>query len=182
MDSSPWSGLKSEIYALLSRNPESNRMIIEIAALEPTHVVLDVGCGPGAAVRTAAESVAQAVGVDRSKPMVAIARRRSGRFANVEFLTAGAEDLPFPDAVFDRVWAIHAFHHWEDRMGGIAECHRVLKPGGRLLIVESDTTSAHGLDRARAAELADALRSAGFASAIVSKPDRQMVVTGVRGD
>jgi ubiquinone/menaquinone biosynthesis C-methylase UbiE len=180
-DTSPWSRVKSEIYALLGRNPKSNRVVPEIAELEPDQLVLDVGCGPGVAVRAAAESVTRAVGVDRSEGMVLIARRRSKRFANVEFVTAGVEDLPFPDAMFDRVWTIHAFHHWEDRLGGIAECLRVLKPGGRLLVVESDTTGEHGLDRSRASELADSLRSAGFSSTSVSKPHRQLVVTGVRG-
>jgi ubiquinone/menaquinone biosynthesis C-methylase UbiE len=181
-DTSSWSRLKSEIYSLLGRNPKSNRMVAEIASLEPTHVVLDVGCGPGAAVRAAAGSVARAVGVDRSEPMIAIARRRSEGFANAEFVAAGAEELPFPDATFDRVWTIHAFHHWEDRSRGIAECLRVLKPGGRLLIVESDTTSAHGLDQERAAEVAETLRTAGFSSASVAKPGKQLVVTGVSGD
>jgi ubiquinone/menaquinone biosynthesis C-methylase UbiE len=181
-DTSSWSRLKSEIYSLLGRNPKSNRMVTEIASLEPTHVVLDVGCGPGAAVRAAAGSVARAVGVDRSEPMIAIARRRSNGLPNVEFATAGAEDLPFPDATFDRVWTIHAFHHWEDSAAGIAQCLRVLKPGGRLLIVESETSSSHGLDETSAAEVADTLRVAGFASASVSKPGKQLVVTGVRGD
>lgn len=181
-DTSPWTRLKSELYALLGRNPKSNRMVVAIADLESIHVVLDVGCGPGAAVRAAAGSVAWAVGVDRSEPMIAIARRRSEGFSNAEFVAAGAEDLPFPDATFDRVWTVHAFHHWEDRDRGIAECLRVLKPGGRLLIVESETKSDHGLDRSRASDLAETLRSAGFASAAVSKPYRQLVVTGVRGD
>ncbi len=180
-DTSPWSRLKSEIYSLLGRNPKSNRMAVEIADLEPSHVVLDVGCGPGAAVRAAAGFVARAIGVDRSESMVAIAERRSRRFTNVDFVAAGAEGLPFPDATFDRVWTIHAFHHWEDGVRGIAECLRVLKPGGRLLIVESETKSDHGLDRSRASDLAETLRSAGFASASVSKPHRQLVVTGVRG-
>ncbi len=182
MDTSPWSRLKSEIYALIGRNPKSNRSITEIASLEPSHVVLDVGCGPGAAVRAASASVDRAVGVDRSEPMIAIASRRSKGLPNVEFAAAGAEDLPFPDATFDRVWTIHAFHHWEGRAAGITECLRVLKPGGRLLIVESETTSSHGLDQTRAVELADSLQKAGFASASVSKPGKQLVVTGVRGD
>ena len=181
-DTSPWSRVKSEIYSLLGRNPKSNRRITEIADLEPSHAVLDVGCGPGAAVRAAATSVARSVGVDRSEPMIAIARRRSEAFRNVEFVAAGAEALPFPDASFDRVWTIHAFHHWEERDRGIAECLRVLKPGGRLLIVESETRSGHGLDRAKASELADSLRLAGFAFASVAKPHRELVVTGVRGD
>lgn len=179
-DTSPWSRLKSEIYSLFGRNPKSNRIVPSIAELESSHAILDIGCGPGAAVRAAAGSVRRAVGVDRSESMVAIADRRSQAFSNVQFIAAGAEDLPFPDETFDRVWTIHAFHHWEDGDRGIAECLRVLKPGGRLLIVEKETKGAHGLDDARASDVAQSLRDAGFGEASVSKPHRQLVVTGVR--
>lgn len=179
-DTSSWSRLKSEIYSLFGRNPKSNRIVPSIADLESSHTILDIGCGPGAAVRAAAGSVARAVGVDRSESMIAIADRRSEGFSNVQFTASGAEDLPFPDGTFDRVWTIHAFHHWEDKGQGIAECLRVLKPGGKLLIVESETKGAHGLDDASASDLAESLREAGFADASVSKPHRQLVVTGVR--
>lgn len=179
-DTSPWSRLKSEIYSLFGRNPKSNRIVPSIADLESSHTILDIGCGPGAAVRAAAGSVACAVGVDRSEAMIAIADRRSAGFSNVQFAVAGAEGLPFPDETFDRVWTIHAFHHWEDRDQGIAECFRVLKPGGHLLIVERETKGAHGLGEASASDLAQSLREAGFAEASVSRPHRQLIVTGVR--
>ncbi|MGF1665084.1 MAG: class I SAM-dependent methyltransferase [Acidimicrobiia bacterium] len=176
MDTSPWSKLKSEIYALIGRNPKSNRVISSVVDLDPGHVVLDIGCGPGAAVRTVAGSVARAVGVDRSGPMIEIARRRSQDLPNVEFVVGAAEELPFPDGDFDRVWTIHSFHHWEDPARGIAEVLRVLRPGGRFLVIESESRGSHGLDRRRADELAERLRSAGFTDASVSKPARQLVV------
>jgi ubiquinone/menaquinone biosynthesis C-methylase UbiE len=178
-DETPWSRIRSELYALIGRNPKSNRLVPSLAELDPSHTVLDIGCGPGAAVRAAAGSVARAVGVDRSEAMVQIARRRSRRFENVEFAVGGAEDLPFPDASFDRIWTIHSFHHWDDQSQGIAESLRVLRPAGRLLIVESETERVHGLSRAAAEALADELQSAGFAAASVSKPHKQLVVTGV---
>ncbi len=181
-DTTPWSRLKSEIYALFGRNPKSNRLIPSIADLEPDHAVLDIGCGPGAAVRAAAGSVARAVGVDRSEAMIAIATRRSERFSNVEFLVAGAEELPFPDATFDRVWTIHAFHHWENPERGLVQCLRVIKPGGSLLIIESETKGSHGLDASAAEELADQLLAAGFEKASVSRPQKQIVVTGMRSE
>lgn len=180
-DAAPWSRVRSELYALIGRNPRSNRRLVSIAALEPSHVVLDIGCGPGAAVRAAAPQVTRAVGIDRSEPMIEIARRRSRKLTNAEFSLGGAEDLPFPADSFDRVWSIHAFHHWEDQAQGLAESLRVLKPGGRLLIVESDTSGSHGLDRDGADDLAARLRSVGFAGSSVSKPYRELVVTGVSG-
>lgn len=180
MDTAPWPRLKSEIYAVFGRNPRSNRLLPSIADLGPSQVVLDIGCGPGAAVRAAAGSVSRAVGVDRSAPMIDIARRRSRSVPNVQFAVGGAEGLPFPDRAFDRVWTIHSFHHWHDPALGLAESLRVLRPGGRLLVVESDTTGSHGLDRTRATKLAEELRSIGFVEATVSKPHRQLVVTAVR--
>lgn len=113
--------------------------------------------------------------------MIAIARRRSTEWDNVEYVVAGAEELPFADASFDRVWTIHAFHHWEDRDAGIGECFRVLRPGGRLMIIESETKGGHGLSRDAADSLATDLVDRGFAEAVVSKPHRQLIVTATRG-
>jgi ubiquinone/menaquinone biosynthesis C-methylase UbiE len=181
VDESPWSRLKSETYALVGRNPKSNRLLPTIADLDASHAVLDIGCGPGVAVRAAAPSVARAVGVDRSAAMIDIARRRSRRYGNVEFTVAGAEALPFPDEAFDRVWTIHSFHHWEVPGRGLAEALRVSSAGARPLIVENETGGSHGLDEARALRLAEELRAVGFAEIHVSRPYRQLVVTAVRG-
>ncbi len=181
-DAAPWSRLRSEIYSLIGRNPKSNRLVPAFAELDSPHHVLDIGCGPGAAVRAAAPLVAAAVGLDRSEAMVEIARRRSHEFANVEFVVGGAEQLPFPDASFDRVWTIHAFHHWEDQAAGIAETLRVLRPNGRFLVIESETRGSHGLNRASAVRLAERLRAVGFVEASVTKPHRQLVVTGVAAE
>ena len=177
-DESPWSKLKSELYSLVGRNPKSNRMVVQVTDLASGHAVLDIGCGPGAAVRNAAPQVTRAVGVDRSEAMIDIARRRSDGFDNVEFVAGGAEALPFPDASFDRVWTIHAFHHWDDQDKGIAEALRVLGPGGRFLIVESETNGAHGLSRDGAKQLVERLDAAGFASGEISKHGSQLMVTG----
>jgi len=178
-DTAPWSRFRSEIYALIGRNPRSNRALPSIAALDSSHVVLDIGCGPGAAVRAAAGHVARAVGVDRSQAMVDIARRRSRGLNNVEFAVGGAEQLPFGDGTFDRIWTIHSFHHWEDQSRSIAESLRVLRASGRLLIIENETRGSHGLSTVGADRLAARLQSAGFASASVAKPRRQLVVTAV---
>ncbi len=179
MDTAPWSRLKSEIYAFFGRNPRTNRMIVTLAGLQTDHVVLDVGCGPGAAVRNAAPRVQRAIGVDRAAAMVEIARRRSAGHANVEFHVAAAEELPFPDNSIDVAWTIHAFHHWEAPDAGIAEMARIIRPGGRFLIVETESRGSHGLSPARADEVAAQLQSDGFASASVAKHRKQFVVTGV---
>jgi ubiquinone/menaquinone biosynthesis C-methylase UbiE len=180
MDESPWSKVKSEIYALIGRNPKSNRLLPSVADLEASQTVLDIGCGPGAAVRAASPLVTKAVGVDRSEAMIEIARRRSQRLDNVEFSVAGAEELPFADSTFDRVWTIHSFHHWEDRAKGLTESRRVLRPGGKLLIIESDTSGSHGLDQVRAAAVVGQLEELGLVDPEISKPHKQLVVSAIR--
>ena len=178
-DTSPWSRLRSEVYSFFGRNPKSNRRIVAVADLDATQHVLDIGCGPGAAVRAAAAAVARAVGVDRSKSMIEIARRRSGGHDNVGFQVAAAEQLPFPNQSFDRVWTIHAFHHWEEPEAGLAESLRVLRPGGEFLIIESEASGSHGVSAERAAEIAVELERLGFAATSVSKPHKQIVVTAI---
>ena len=179
-DAGPWSRVKAEVYSLLGRNPKSNRLVVDLAAIAPGHVTLDVGCGPGAAVRAAAAAAKRAVGVDNSDAMIRIATRRSSGVANVEFRVGSAEGLPFPADTFDRLWTVHAFHHWADQEAGIAEALRVLRPDGRLLVVERLTSGEHGLTADGADALARRLVAAGFGDAAVEQHRKQLVVTASR--
>ena len=176
-DTAPWSTLRSRLFSLFSRSPKSNLAIVDLAEFERAHVVLDIGCGPGVAVRAAADHVERAVGVDRAPAMVEIATSRSADVPNAEFKLGSAEALPFDDATFDRVWTIRAFHHWEDRDAGLREVKRVLKPGGRFLIIERQSNGKHGLNQAGASALGDALRAAGFSWIGVGAHGKEIVVT-----
>ncbi len=178
-DDSPWPRLRSEIYAFIGRNPKSNRTVVAVADPQPDDIALDIGCGPGAAVRKAAMTAQRAVGVDRSAPMIEIAARRSRYLASVQFTVAGAEALPFPDDTFTLAWTIHAFHHWEDPAAGIGEVFRVLRSGGRFLIAETETNGNHGITRDGADELAERLQSAGFGASSVVKHGKHLIVTAV---
>lgn len=173
----PWSRIPAELYALFGRNPRSNRLVVDLALLAPDHVTLDVGCGPGAAVRAAAPLVRRAVGVDNSAAMVGIAARRSEDTTNVEYQLGSAEALPFAAATFDRVWTVHAFHHWSEPSTGIAEALRVLRPGGRFLVVENRSRRSHGLTTAEAEELSQRLIGAGFVDTRVEAHGRELVIT-----
>jgi ubiquinone/menaquinone biosynthesis C-methylase UbiE len=182
MDTKPWSNLKARIYSLLSRRPKSNALVVELAELRSGETALDIGCGPGAAVRAAADRVIEgtATGIDRSPGMVEIARKRTTQ-RNAAFEVGVAEEIPFGDGSFDVVWTVSAFHHWEDPDRGLQECLRVLRSPGRLLILEKHTRGKHGLDRARAGALAEKLRGHGFTAAAARTEGKHMVVTGSKG-
>lgn len=110
-------------------------------ALNADDVLLDVGCGTGAAVRDAAPTIARAVGFDLSPGMIAQARTRAGAegLTNVEFREGDvSEPLPFADATFTALVCTTAFHHFPRPRDTVAEMARVLAPGGRLVIADAN--------------------------------------------
>jgi len=119
-----------------------DRCISEIAALVEAGEVLDVGTGPGHAALLFARQRprARVVGVDASPTMIGIARAKAARArqANVSFQEGDALALPFAEGRFDLVYSFASIKHWPDRARGIGEIFRVLKPGGRMVVLEAD--------------------------------------------
>jgi ubiquinone/menaquinone biosynthesis C-methylase UbiE len=101
--------------------------------------VLDVGCGTGYLLRRLAAQVPDAgarfVGVDLAPRMLAVAAGRAGD-PRLRFARAAAERLPAADAAFDLVVSTTSFDHWADQGAGLAECGRVLAPGGTLVLTD----------------------------------------------
>jgi arsenite methyltransferase len=114
--------------------------------------VLDVGCGPGFYITELLEAVGRegaVVGVDISADMLAVAAKRAAGHGNVEFHEAGAASLPVPDASFERAVCVQVLEYVRDVPAALAEMHRVLRPGGRMLVWDVDwsTVSWHAIDR-----------------------------------
>jgi ubiquinone/menaquinone biosynthesis C-methylase UbiE len=99
--------------------------------------LLDVGCGPGAAVLQAAPLVERAVGVDLSEQMIQRARKAAGDVANVEFRVADSELLPFEDDAFTAVLCSTSFHHYPNPGRAVREMARVLVPDGRFVLADA---------------------------------------------
>ena len=179
-----WSPFKSWLYSLINRNPKSNRAVVELLELGPNDRLLDIGCGPGAALADAVHTGASVAGVDPSPSMVARAQARTP-VADVK--VGSAEDIPFPDGQFTAVINISSFHHWADREAGLVEARRVLAPGGRLLVVEAKLkagSDGHGLSPSAAESLAAKLAELGYVDTRIDeiKPGWRFVyyvVTGV---
>jgi arsenite methyltransferase len=119
-----------------------------IAALDPRpgERVLDIGSGPGLmAAEIAAAVGAEGVvhGVDRSASMLAMAARRElpPGAAPIRLDAGEATALPLPDASFDAVISTQVYEYVEDMPAALAEARRVLVPGGRLLVMDSDWDS-----------------------------------------
>ena len=98
--------------------------------------VLDVACGTGDMAVSLVERGCTVTGVDISEEMLAIARQKA---PIVTFMIADAEHLPFPDASFDAVTCAFGVRNFVHLEPGLHEMLRVLKPGGRMVILELAT-------------------------------------------
>ena len=142
------------------------RRVAKLAELTTDDQVVDVGCGPGTAVRVAASRCANATGVDPSPAMLRLGRwlnaLRGTR--NVTLLQGSAEGIPLPDDAATVIWALNSVHHWNDRSVGLAEALRVLAPNGRLLLVERliEPGNHGGLTGNQVVELKTDVESMGF--------------------
>jgi len=98
--------------------------------------VLEVGCGLGTDGRQFARGGAKYIGCDLSPQSLARAHRGFDLFSLPgDFLCADAENLPFPDASFEFVYSHGVLHHTPDTERGIREIHRVLRPGGKAIVM-----------------------------------------------
>jgi ubiquinone/menaquinone biosynthesis C-methylase UbiE len=108
-------------------------------ALNEDDVLLDLGCGTGAAVRDAAPMVRRAVGFDLSPGMIAQARELARQIDNLEFREGDVSGpLPFEDGAFTAIVCTTAFHHFPRPRETIAEMVRVLAPSGRVVIADAN--------------------------------------------
>ena len=104
--------------------------------LDPEWVVGDLGCGTGLMSEAVSPFVKQVHAVDDSEAMLLAAEKRLGSRDNVRLHRAALESLPLRDHGLDAAIMILVLHHLPDPDAALAEVSRVLKPGGRILIVD----------------------------------------------
>jgi ubiquinone/menaquinone biosynthesis C-methylase UbiE len=106
------------------------------ALLDETWSVGDLGCGTGQLAAAIAPFVAQVIAVDRSGDMLQTARRRLRDIPHVDLRRGDLEALPIEDGILDVATLVLVLHHLPDPAAALAEAARVLRPRGRLLIVD----------------------------------------------
>ena len=161
----------------LGREGALREKMIDLARLQPGETVLDVGCGTGTlaiAGKRRVGSTGKVYGIDASPEMIARAGRKARQAGlGIEFRNASIEQLPFQDAQVDVVLSTLMFHHLPHpvRENGLREIRRILKPGGRVLIVDFGQSERptgligrlhHGHGHVTPAEVAALLNAAGL--------------------
>ena len=117
------------------------RRIIAALALQAGEAILDVGSGPGHQAFEISSVVGpggRVQGIDPAKSAIAIASRRCSGLSNIHFELGDAAQLPFEDETFDAVMSSQVFEYLQNVSGGLREMYRVLRPGGRVLIHDTD--------------------------------------------
>jgi SAM-dependent methyltransferase len=107
-------------------------------SVDPGANILDVGCGGGRTIRALAGMGQMVYGIDYSATSVAAARRENADLiaaGRVDVRQAGVSKLPFADASFDLVTAVETHYYWPDPVHDFQEVYRVLRPGGKLVVI-----------------------------------------------
>lgn len=119
----------------------ARRALLEQAALGSAHRILDVGCGTGTLVTQIKRlyPLAEVVGLDPDPKALERARKKATRGRlSIAFDQGFSDELPYPDASFDRVFSAFMFHHLreQDKEKTLREIRRVLEPGGSLHLLD----------------------------------------------
>jgi ArsR family transcriptional regulator len=126
--------------------------LARLVAAGPPGRLLDIGTGTGRVLELLAPSVREALGVDASKAMLALARVRLGQagLSHCGVRLADMYRLPLPDGTYDTAVLQMVLHYAEDPAGAIVEAARVLRPGGRLIVIDLASHAREDLLTSRA--------------------------------
>ena len=158
-----------------------NDAAVELLAPAPGESILEIGFGPGRTIDLLADRSASVTGVDVSDEMLRLATQRNAKLIDAQRVALAVNDgtrLPLEDDSIDAVLSVHNIYFWPEPETTISEIARVLRPGGRVLLVfrGAEHSLPGRLDRSvyRAVTTRDAigwLESAGFGDDSHRSPD-----------
>jgi SAM-dependent methyltransferase len=169
--------------AMIVAGSTTAQLVTDLAAVSDADNVVDVGCGPGSAVREAARRGARVIGVDPAPVMLRLARALTRDRPGISWAEGTAEDLRLRGGSATVVWSLATIHHWSDVTAGLAEVKRVLRAGGRFLALERQVRpgatglASHGWTTQQAEAFAAQCQAAGFEDVRVEQhtPGRRAV-------
>ena len=161
-------GLVAALSMAFGRKGDA-RLVVRLSGMGSGDVVVDVGCGPGVAVRYAARLGATVIGVDPAPVMLRVARLLSRRSAKVRYIKGIAEEIPLPEKFcFGRVVDRHRSPLVRRRCRGFEKCDECFVRDGCLVAMERSTHrgarghASHGWTDEQATLFADRCREHGF--------------------
>jgi SAM-dependent methyltransferase len=164
-----WGRMAGWVMAHRSSNRRRNTWAVSLLEVERDDRVLEIGFGPGVAIRELSRIAVDGYvgGIDHSEVMVRQAAKRNAdavRRGRVDLRLGSAESLPVFDAPFDRVLAVNAMPLWDRPVERLGELRRVLRPGGRIAIAFQPRGPGATDEAAatRGQKIATALGDAGF--------------------
>ena len=128
--SGQWDMLRSELFG------DRVHLHAMLALIDPSLTIGDLGCGTGQVSELVAPHVARMIAVDGSTDMVHAARKRLKGLGNVEVRRGDLEALPIDDGQLDVAIVALVLHHVPEPVRALAEVRRVLKSGGRILVLD----------------------------------------------
>jgi SAM-dependent methyltransferase len=135
-----WNDADEEHFAWQTRHQfiaQREAQLLSCVATAPGERILEIGCGEGANLHHLRERGALRFGLDFSPAKASFARRAT----DARTVTGDAARLPFGDATFDAILIRDVLHHVPDQASVLAEARRVLKPRGRLTLLEPNARS-----------------------------------------
>ena len=124
---------------------EQRAQVMALLQAQPGQRALDIGCGPGLTTQSLAQAVGdngQVLGVDIAAPMLMLARQRCASLPQVRFELCDVNALPCADASMDIALASQVYEYVETIDAALVELARVIRPGGRAVLVDTDWESA----------------------------------------
>src|SRR5512143_1901431 len=124
-------------FMMNRHNARMNAFALRQLKLEPTDHVLEIGFGGGVTLPALLDAAAFVAGLDRSSEVIGWAKRRFSkqiRSGRADFRQGSVESLPFSTDDFDKVCTVNTVYFWTSLEAGFSEIHRVLKPGGRIVV------------------------------------------------
>ena len=142
-----------------------HKEVVDRLGLKSNDRVLEIGFGPGTAIKLAAAKADFVAGIDPSEQMVRQAERRNRlgiKSGHIQIAKASASAIPFASENFSVAFEVNSYHHWDIPEVGLKETFRVLQVGGRLLMTLRQGHGKSNSLQQEAEQIAKILKNIGF--------------------